>query len=887
MTFDPNRYKEGYLQPLARAKVTVLADDLPERYAITMPASDHEVAATVRAVRAVWASQQRGTKIAKIAKLCIGADDLLKQEHGEDLLTSSWWQRRLASHSQAADAAVEALASTLTDTHGGLGCVTLERVEAAGRASGLGPDEALRAALAAGLRVLEPGLLPERPPLSDQQYRTLESALATAGVQSVVHLIHPRVTDFTLLERFAWPSQPKARLDGDAVVTQQVEAERLPVSSAHDARRMALQLLKTVAKTTDLRSVSLQNLVQIAQQHSALGPVGVRRKLLALGLDESDASAMACLVIESGPSTDTASEQRVEALLAEGRLPEAAVLARQLPASLGSTKNVLDRVEESRRRYDALVDQARRALADQDEVRAVAHLQEAARISSEEAGEVLSAVPMPPPLGLAASTAGGQVSLHWGPNLGYSDETSFLVRRGGASVPTSPVHGTPVPTGEDASARDARPPVARQLQYAVFAQSPGRPVSRPASIGVVVAPSPADLRADTGADQVTVSWTVHPETHQVMAHQRLADGQRRALPVTRKTSVEINGLPEGQPVSVEIVAEYRSPDGQVVRSEPRDITAVPRAAAKQINVFRAIPRATTSEHNVTVQWLTVDYSDVRIRAGDGPAPWALGANVTSQEFASWGQELKGRRADRGSQASLEVRLPEGRVTHLVPFSVGGTGIVVGRSAVVGVSRPVEQIRAERFGSLAKLSWIWPDGITLAEVSWERDAEDEDAVGLEQVKKSDYVRQGGFSVPLGESPTRINVCGMMTVDGHLFRSSSVQVVAEHIAVSTVRYQVQSGLRLGPFGGRTKKIIFSAEDSAVGQISVVVAPGPALPNRLMPDAVVTTVPLKVAAGRQQMVEFTVPRSTSRPYWVRCFVLEGSVRLVDPPFAQLKEN
>ena len=34
-------------------------------------------------------------------------------------------------------------------------------------------------------------------------------------------------------------------------------------------------------------------------------------------------------------------------------------------------------------------------------------------------------------------------------------------------------------------------------------------------------------------------------------------------------------------------------------------------------------------------------------------------------------------------------------------------------------------------------------------------------------------------------------------------------------------------------------------------------------------------------------TVPRSVKRPYWVRCFVVGGRAKLVDPPISSLKET
>jgi hypothetical protein len=34
-------------------------------------------------------------------------------------------------------------------------------------------------------------------------------------------------------------------------------------------------------------------------------------------------------------------------------------------------------------------------------------------------------------------------------------------------------------------------------------------------------------------------------------------------------------------------------------------------------------------------------------------------------------------------------------------------------------------------------------------------------------------------------------------------------------------------------------------------------------------------------------TIPGSIRKPFWVRCFVVAGKARLVDPPIAHLKET
>jgi hypothetical protein len=49
--------------------------------------------------------------------------------------------------------------------------------------------------------------------------------------------------------------------------------------------------------------------------------------------------------------------------------------------------------------------------------------------------------------------------------------------------------------------------------------------------------------------------------------------------------------------------------------------------------------------------------------------------------------------------------------------------------------------------------------------------------------------------------------------------------------------------------------------------------------------TTLALEPGVPVEHQV--SVPKSVKRPYWVRCFVVDGRARLVDPPISSLKET
>ena len=106
---------------------------------------------------------------------------------------------------------------------------------------------------------------------------------------------------------------------------------------------------------------------------------------------------------------------------------------------------------------------------------------------------------------------------------------------------------------------------------------------------------------------------------------------------------------------------------------------------------------------------------------------------------------------------------------------------------------------------------------------------------------------------------------------------------------IRYTVSAGPACGPFGGRSKRVVFSAprgcRDVRVRMV--------ALPGRVMPDRrgrgwlVLLDTTLALRPGVPVEHHVTVPRSVKRPYWVRCFVVGGRARLIDPPISSLKET
>ena len=110
MQFDENEYREEFLRK-HRGELRRAPGDLLTRYAITVPATDAEIAAQVQAVRAYWNKIYSGMSgIGQVAKLCRTEDERLRREHGANMETLAWWQARQTDTQRAAKESIAIMA---------------------------------------------------------------------------------------------------------------------------------------------------------------------------------------------------------------------------------------------------------------------------------------------------------------------------------------------------------------------------------------------------------------------------------------------------------------------------------------------------------------------------------------------------------------------------------------------------------------------------------------------------------------------------------------------------------------------------------------------------------------------------------------------------------
>jgi hypothetical protein len=875
MPFDEAEYREDFLKKHRSTRAA--PSDLMAQYAITLPATDADIAGQVKAVRAYWNKvYNNSASWARVAKLCRAEDERLRAEYGSQMETRQWWQARQSDQQKAAESSITGLADELRRRFGTLGVVPPATLGQFAGQLGLSEQQANQAAGRAGLTVISGVTLPTSPPIGN--FESLAKAMSECAAPSVPELVHPGSGTFRLVGRYKCLTDEKRRLDAVAVNAQSAEADKRGNSATDDARRAALTILRHAVRAgVNLDDVALFHMVTIARDPASVSANIAAEALRVAGLDTSDAAVIAALVAEQG--TGGQGPQRVPDLLATGHLREARAALASLPSG-GPRIDAQQQVEAAQQQFDQLITAAKAALQVPDEARAEALLRDSALISAEDAAAELAAVPLSPPADLRASCDGTVIRLSWRRPPGHDPDTVYAVRRAEESRPlTMSAEGEPVYQDRGDTCADERAPAARPIRYAVFAIREDRPPSRPATVPITLLPPVTQLKAEVGPASVALHWSAHPD-----ARVRVTRAVQGAEPVPVKvtgSSCQVSGLAEGQPQHFEVIAAYVGPDGVELCSASEHVSATPRAEARPVTTLRARPVGADGAIRVRVTWIPVDSADVKIIRADREPGLALGKLVSAEEMAALGQEVTGTLVSAGRETGFETELEPG-VHCLVPLSFGGTGIMVGKTTAVAVTDPVTQLSVTPFADHATVSWEWPPSAQIAEVSWRTDGVDD----ILHVDRGQYRSAGGVKIPLGRGPCQIEVRAVITVGKQSFTSPPVSAMVSHAAEAEISYQVSSLVpSVGPLRVRAKRVVFTADQECVGiHVRMVASAGRVLPTSPSDGQTILDTTLAIRPGSSVEHRVSVPRRTT---WVRCFVVGGQARLIDPPITSLKES
>jgi hypothetical protein len=248
--------------------------------------------------------------------------------------------------------------------------------------------------------------------------------------------------------------------------------------------------------------------------------------------------------------------------------------------------------------------------------------------------------------------------------------------------------------------------------------------------------------------------------------------------------------------------------------------------------------------------------------------------VSSSDVEAYGEPLVGDRLVQGPETQIAVTVPAGRQVY-VPFTFDRAGTaVVGEPTTVGMAERVQQLLARRIGSEVVLSWVWPPGVNLVEVTFTPAG---GAVYRRRMTRGE-IAEKGCRIPIGSAGGEIAVCSVVRTHGSDLLSLPAKADVDGVAI-VLKYHL---VRVGGVLSRGRRLLRVTVDRPCQDVELhlVVSTGNAMPAR--PESGETLqrfVGLRFEPDQPWEVPFTVTRH-SRPYWLRCFVVQPQgIRVVDP--------
>lgn len=880
--FDVKAYEDGVLKPL-RSRMPNLPDDLRSRYAVEPKMDPATLRDRVDAVVSVW--NKHAMRSGPMGQVC----KLLQREHkeleakGEDPRSPQFWTQWAAERQRRVGGQINQVVTLLAGSFGPLGVITAQQLEAmAANHSGLGNADLAQACTKAKLRVVEPVDLPTSSGMRGS-FSSLVKELATAGAPSVPALLHPGIMGFGLLGGFTAPrGGSRVTLDRKAAEDRNTQLEMLPDDPAVRAQKVALGLLVSEAGYGgDLAAIALYHLLTEVRARRTQGaqPIVLHALLVDRGLVPDEAALVAVSVFAEGGAPPRDPMAEVADLLAEGRLVAAQQAAVALPAPDGDAAR--EAVARQRQRVDDLREKAQEAQRAGHEEQAGAHLREALRLGADVPGlaEELASLPAPPVLGVTASPDGVGVRVAWRPSAGHGDDTEYRVVRGVGRDPADPEDGTAVPVASGHAAADAGPPVGRDVHYTVFARSPGGRWSRPTSATTRVVPPVADVHVDGEHGAVVGRWRTHPDvvSVEVTRHEGAPDAPGVPIAAARGRDFRDTTSQEGVQYFYKIVACYPTAGGGVLRAQAEMRRGATRVQAHPVKSLTAT--VTTGDGlSVRLAWRQQPGNEVVVRRASSPCPWEYKAAVPMAELQRWGTELDGRLTVNNGSATLVAAVPPGR-SYYVAFTLDVASALRGQDAVVDLTDPVRQVRAQRFGDDVLVTWQWPEAVTAADVRWD--------TGARRITKQRFLDDGGFRLVGARTVRRVDIAAVVFDGGGDETTAPAVSVEVEERPPQLTYALQRRGHRFAGGVRCVVTVTAAESAADGTLVLVGASGHTMPLTPQAGVEILRQPISVTPSAPLVLpEVTVPAHLRKPYWLRCFLVEGgSALLVDPPVSQLK--
>ena len=226
--------------------------------------------------------------------------------------------------------------------------------------------------------------------------------------------------------------------------------------------------------------------------------------------------------------------------------------------------------------------------------------------------------------------------------------------------------------------------------------------------------------------------------------------------------------------------------------------------------------------------------------------------------------------------TLTAPLPAGW-SWLTAFTRTDDGWLRGQDTSLDLTPPVRRADAQRRGHEIVVGWVWPPGVQVAEVTW--------SGGTLHVTHQQYLREGGVRLPATGRAEEIRIAARTLLSDGLGPPSATVTVAVSGSRPAAHYTV---VREGSRWRRNERCVVTVQsDVAIGTYVVALhaAPGAVLPTDVSQGDELVSAEVRLGPMRAPAVLEAPLPGLPRPFWLRLFVLDGDLRLVDPPVSHLK--
>jgi hypothetical protein len=889
MSFDDKSYVAEVLEPARKAGTL---PDLPRRYRITetMPAS--EVVARVDEVRRAW---RRARQQARFTMLV----NRLTAEHGE--LEKLFDQARrgdagplreeLRSRRRHAAGRVTELVAEVVAIAGELGRITPRALADAVARHGIPADDvdAMVRDGIGGVEIREPDGLPVTAPIP--AFEAYRAALQVLGHRHATDFLAERqVRGVSIFDRFAVTGEPQLRFDGRALAALRdrwAERPRNERSTSADTVRTALQGIVGDGQDSVLRLLQYEVAEQLRDRRRG----GVPDDMLvahgvSLGIAREDVRRLVFAVRHEDLSTGASSLHRqLSALRDAGQLHEAG----QLADAVSLPEDTRELATEIRRLVAAAValrDQATggptRNLGPAEVDRRWSLLSEARRLVPDlpSVDEAMRRLTPAPPTDVRVAVSGSVVSVSWQASRSNVGDLTYQVIRQRDRPPANALDADlTVARTEGLAARDETPPVNETLYYAVLTQREGTASARLAASGpVLVRPEPEDVHLHAGDGVVEGRWRAPAKAERVLV-RRVVDGTPTAT-----AGVEITaggngfrdlGVRNNTTYRYWIGAVYLDGSGAAATTAGTLRSATPTRKPDPVRSLDVRPDPFDAER-LHLEFSTPEHGAVEILAFADRPRWRMGEELELATARGAGTPVTGSPTPTG----LTARRPAQRVFYLA-LTVAGDMAVAGVVTEFVWIAPLVGLTVRRMGTEVTLGWQWPAGSGAVEVEWSQDG---DEPRRQRVTKASYGADGGVRLPADPATAMaITVRPVARVGAEDRAGAGQRVTVPGRLLAS--YAIAS---VGPLWRRRILVEVSAElPVRIGRLVLGLRPGRVLPLRLDQCTRLGELSdVEVAPGRPARFEVPAPHQ-ARPYWLRCFVEDDGVELLDPPTDQLRRD